>query len=479
MAKNWFPKNTQFPSEGGRACYFSYNHAFCTQALLRGRPWSIEKEVVIITSSKERKVNWYFIVSDSKSFDYAYQRVEKNPKFLEAIEKATTSIADKTVKKLREVNWQNISKKELISLYTYYINQYHEIGVIPGFLRTLDRAVIMRLKDLFKNSANPDNLIAESTLSKKPSYGRREEIALLEVASRLKKNNVPESEKNHMIREIHDKFCWSSLGYLDEEPKNEDWYRNKISEYSKDEPLNKLSNLTALLEAEQTTQVTLKKKFRKESALLIDTAAEAVFLKDHYKFYVNKMQYFAEALFDKLSEVTGEEKSFLKDLLLDEMDALLSGKKLNRSKIEERIRHYVFFIKDGKEVLLTGKEADDFEDMYLKSKANASKEFKGRVACKGKVKGIVKVILGQEDFHKLKQGEILVTTNTSPDFVPILKNAVAIIAEDGGITAHASVVSREFSIPCIVGIYHISKILKDGDMVEVDANSGTVRIIKP
>jgi hypothetical protein len=68
--------------------------------------------------------------------------------------------------------------------------------------------------------------------------------------------------------------------------------------------------------------------------------------------------------------------------------------------------------------------------------------------------------------------------NTSPDFVPIIKKAGAIVAEEGGITGHVSVVSREFGIPAVVGIDHITKIIKDGDLVEVDAERGVVTILE-
>jgi pyruvate,water dikinase len=59
-----------------------------------------------------------------------------------------------------------------------------------------------------------------------------------------------------------------------------------------------------------------------------------------------------------------------------------------------------------------------------------------------------------------------------------MKRAAAIVAEEGGITGHVSVVSREFNIPCVVGIGKITEIIKDDDMVEVDAEKGVVRIIE-
>jgi phosphohistidine swiveling domain-containing protein len=68
----------------------------------------------------------------------------------------------------------------------------------------------------------------------------------------------------------------------------------------------------------------------------------------------------------------------------------------------------------------------------------------------------------------------LVVTNTSPDFVVLFDRISGIIAEEGGITAHVSVVSREYRIPCIVGVHHITKILKDGDIISLDANLGKI-----
>ena len=117
---------------------------------------------------------------------------------------------------------------------------------------------------------------------------------------------------------------------------------------------------------------------------------------------------------------------------------------------------------------------------HKKPETNDSKEeiIKGHSANRGKIKGIVKVILSSKDFHKLNVGEILVTTMTSVDFVPIMAKAAAFITNEGGITSHASIVAREMNKPCIIGTRIATKVLKDGDVVEVDAEKGIVRIIK-
>ncbi len=106
------------------------------------------------------------------------------------------------------------------------------------------------------------------------------------------------------------------------------------------------------------------------------------------------------------------------------------------------------------------------------------KILKGEPASKGKAKGRVRIILHGGELDRIKKGEIIVTAMTSPEFVPALKKAAGIITDEGGMTSHAAIISRELGIPCIVGTKIATKVLKDGDYVEVDANKGIIRILK-
>jgi len=99
-------------------------------------------------------------------------------------------------------------------------------------------------------------------------------------------------------------------------------------------------------------------------------------------------------------------------------------------------------------------------------------------ASPGKVKGIVAIINVPEEMKKMRQNNILVSEATSPDLLPAIKKASAIITNVGGITCHAAIVSRELGIPCIIGTKIATKVLKDGDLVEVDAEKGIVKILK-
>ncbi len=99
---------------------------------------------------------------------------------------------------------------------------------------------------------------------------------------------------------------------------------------------------------------------------------------------------------------------------------------------------------------------------------------KGLGASPGIATGKVKVIFGEEEISKVEEGDILVTTMTTPDMVPAMKRAAAIVTDEGGMTCHAAIVSRELGVPAIVGTKTATKVLKDGMIVTVDGEKGIV-----
>ncbi|MFT9269763.1 MAG: phosphoenolpyruvate synthase [Liquorilactobacillus nagelii] len=110
--------------------------------------------------------------------------------------------------------------------------------------------------------------------------------------------------------------------------------------------------------------------------------------------------------------------------------------------------------------------------------ANAKVITRGLPASPGVAAGKVHVIDDPADIGEFKQGEILVTLMTSPDWVPAMKKAAAIVTNNGGMTCHAAIVSREMQIPCIVGTKSrgaaATDVLQTGDIITVDAKNGVV-----
>jgi phosphohistidine swiveling domain-containing protein len=106
-----------------------------------------------------------------------------------------------------------------------------------------------------------------------------------------------------------------------------------------------------------------------------------------------------------------------------------------------------------------------------------SKEIKGVSAMPGLVTGKARIVLSRADFGKIEKGDVLVTSMTRPEFTQVLSQISAIITNEGGVTSHAAIISRELGIPCVIGTHTATKILKDGDLVEVNANTGIIKIL--
>ncbi|RLI85115.1 MAG: phosphoenolpyruvate synthase [Archaeoglobales archaeon] len=99
---------------------------------------------------------------------------------------------------------------------------------------------------------------------------------------------------------------------------------------------------------------------------------------------------------------------------------------------------------------------------------------KGLGASPGIGVGEVKVILSEKEIGKIEKGDVLVTTMTTPDMVPAMQKASAIVTDEGGMTCHAAIVSRELGVPAVVGTKEATKVLKDGMLVTVDGEKGIV-----
>jgi len=117
------------------------------------------------------------------------------------------------------------------------------------------------------------------------------------------------------------------------------------------------------------------------------------------------------------------------------------------------------------------------EEMKVKGEGKTSEAkilLQGLGASPGIGIGPVKIIKSAQEIKRMESGDVLVTEMTTPDFVPAMKRAVAIVTDTGGMTSHAAIVSRELGVPCIVGTQKATSILKEGQTVSVDGTHGIV-----
>lgn len=175
---------------------------------------------------------------------------------------------------------------------------------------------------------------------------------------------------------------------------------------------------------------------------------------------------------------------------LEEILPLLRGVTISEAEIKNRQKAYAHF-SDGKLYLWSGNDAISVIESFSRDEDNLDNNretFQGMAAHSTgkKVTGRVKVIIRDyQDPDRLDQametmqvGEILVSPTTEPQMMPALSKAAAVVADMGGLLSHSAIVARELNIPCIVGTGFASRILKDGDLVEVDAEKGIVTIIE-
>lgn len=167
----------------------------------------------------------------------------------------------------------------------------------------------------------------------------------------------------------------------------------------------------------------------------------------------------------------------LLEFLPSEIDELL-GQEINSDEILTKRKNdnwCVFADINSNLQIVDDKEQIDVLIQKMTPKFDENQDLiKGQVGNKGFATGKVKVILANTEFDKMEVGDVLVTTMTTPDFVILMQKASAIITDIGGLLCHAAIVSREINKPCVIGTKNATQILKDGDMVEVDANKGTV-----
>ena len=161
------------------------------------------------------------------------------------------------------------------------------------------------------------------------------------------------------------------------------------------------------------------------------------------------------------------------------IEDLFSGK-VSLKRLNEKLHRGVLLNENGKIKEYYGEAAvkafKKIEENMRKEKLAAT--FNGMPAYPGKVVGKAKIILDPKHLPKMEEGAVMVSHATSPDLVPAMKMASAVLTDMGGVTCHAAIVSRELKIPCVIGTKIATKALKDDDWVEVDANHGQIKKVK-
>lgn len=191
-----------------------------------------------------------------------------------------------------------------------------------------------------------------------------------------------------------------------------------------------------------------------------------------------------DKLAERCTKIIGKEHNFDGDLLrflsCYEMQRYLKNERITKAMFNTLLQRqqgyfYLFIEKDNQEFISADKELlKQIKNAFFTIKEKGLVTIHGHVGYRGKVRGTV-----YKNTKKLpSKNSILVVSMTHPKDIALIKKCLAIVTDEGGILSHAAIVSRELGLPCVVGTKIATKALKDGDMVEVDANKGMVRKIR-
>jgi phosphohistidine swiveling domain-containing protein len=268
----------------------------------------------------------------------------------------------------------------------------------------------------------------------------------------------PNFNLNRALEKHTDKYAY--LGY------RQAWSKGYTKKFFRD----RLTSIK-LPPKQQRPKLDLNKKEKE----LIKVVQEFVFVRNYRTERMYEAFYYVEPLWRSLAKKFKLTSTELGYYLLEEIEVLFdTGKCVPQETIKERKKGHGFLLHNGKLKLVVGKKLTKMQNKRKRS-LKKSKEVKGTVACSGKTTGRAMVVLKPRDIKKVRAGDILITSMTTPDFLPAMHKAAGFVTDEGGITSHAAIVAREMQKPCVIGTKISTKIFKDGDMVEIDAEQGVIK----
>ena len=369
------------------------------------------------------------------------------------------------------LNWQNklnkeLSQKNLLKAFYAFRKSFKTINyvfsvppyiAIEAWQHDLDRV----LNNLIQKNRLQENREEILTSIYKPW----KKTSLLEIEGKIKKG-IPIKK---ILKDYQFLRSWTAVWYR---PIEREWTESFVKPESSKIKIKKLS---------KSELIKILKPNKKERNFL-ELTPYVIFIKDWRDDIRRRHAYAWHFLFDDIAKNYKVDFKDLGYFTLDELGQCLKKDKLDINIITRRKKHSCVIIKAGDQLkvrILEGSGIKKYGRIVKEiEKYKKSPTIKGLIAQPGYAKGIVKIFKSYHDIKHIKMGDILVAATTHPNYLPAMKKAAAFITDEGGIASHAAIVAREFKKPCIVGTKIATRVLNDGDLVEVDANNGVIRILK-
>ncbi|MCB9805964.1 hypothetical protein H6775_02260 [Candidatus Nomurabacteria bacterium] len=370
----------------------------------------------------------------------------------------------------------NLSDEELLlwsdQIVDLYKNKVSMPGFIDGFMFYADSRLDELLKDFCENNNIPKYQEVYTILSAavEPSFLNEEEEDLKLIYSKTQVGEEAEKLKTEHLK----KYSYIKSSYAGYEEYRSDDLEKQLEEFETHLP----ETIDFELNKKSKNELKNKYNFTDEITAIAELSELLIKWQDQRKQYTLTFVTLRHKLLEEIVRRINIDLELLRYVCgPQEIKDVLKGK-LSSAILEDRKKHSVFLNEDGGVVeVLSGNDAKEFFDEVSALDVDDIKEIKGIVASLGNARGNVKIVKSVDDIKKIESGDILVAGMTRPEHVVGMKKAGAIVTDDGGITCHAAIVSRELKKPCIIGTKISTKVLKDGMKVEVDADNGVVKIL--
>jgi len=397
----------------------------------------------------------------------------KNVKNIYSVIKKQSNKLIKVSKKVLS-DYKNTNNKKIIENLKVFFAEYQKTLALIGIPTIIDLTVEQSLKKYLIESKinNIDEAFNNLSVSNKIIETNQERYDLLSIA--LKQKNGKDVSK--LIDKHSKKYGWLHSTLFAGELYTKETIINELKkiDYPKEEfEKVKFERHSQIAAANKIIKLITSNDGKKVARLL----QTAVYIRTARLEWLNQACFSARPFLVLIANKLQISFEDLIYLLPEEIYVGVNEGIIKNDLISERKNGYALISDEINDCLLiTGNELKNIKNKYsVKVESNI---IKGLVACKGNVKGIVVIVKDRSEISKVQEGNILVTPLTTPDFIIGMKKSAAVITDLGGMTSHAAIVARELKKPCIVGTKIATKVLKDGDMVEVDADNGVVKIIK-
>ncbi len=345
-------------------------------------------------------------------------------------------------------DWSTVAVEEKISQLTQYADLLREIS--------RHYVIAVPMTNYFESKlqkSNPALLQHVRSYKKVDMTNHYDSLVAIKYTEKQGNKNIKKLIQDHVKR-----FAWIQTAY------------NLIEPYTEAQVREELEGLEITPDSNRVSS---------EKSIDLEGLQIGVFVRNRTKELCQQLWYAVEPLSTSIAHDLGLSRDQYYQLTeVEVIESLRNGKStVSLKRIAERSHGFATGVLDEHLCLLTGPVIDELYHFYNPSNFGEITKIVGTIGCKGIVQGKVRIVLSHDQFSTLQPGEILVASMTTPDYVVLMKKAAGIITDEGGLASHAALLSRELKIPCIIGTKIATKILKDGNMVEVDADSGIVRIL--